>query len=131
MSSSLYSGIVSVSYSDELPSHVDHVVDNIAIEMHLVEALQIGELVGAEVSSKHSDFLLSNLKIKNDLGKRILWISGILKLRSGREVQMKIPFGELEQGSYINVVSVSHQEFEIFGCEASKKSEADDSFFYN
>jgi len=97
------SAAVKISYCDQLPSHSQAIIKQIAVDISSIEASEITRKTISELYDKHSSFWLCSLTLKEALDQRLLWLSGDVHFSDGSKHDVQFEFHAIEQGTYIDI----------------------------
>lgn len=94
---------IPVTYPKEMPPHVQAVIEEVTLCLYELEASEVANKFSLQVTNDHPPFILAALKIKENLGTRVLWLNGKLKFSNGATREMKFLFHAMDKGVYLDI----------------------------
>ena len=89
---------------DELPEHIKANLNGVHWDISLINANDLSPFLKNDPKEEHPGFILVECILKDDLPKRLLWISGTIEFSNGYKRKFEnLSFHALEKGNYFNI----------------------------
>lgn len=103
-----------VSHRDNLRSEIVSMLACVDLSLSIIPADQLSRILDTDIQKEHAPFMLSKLEVKNNLGKRLLWVTGEIACSNGIKRTVQLNFGALEKGIYVDIQKIDISTLVLF-----------------